>query len=398
MDLFNPMYWALENGRYTDWGSVYPPLNFVILKLINFVFAGEWSGDPEFMRDNSPWVIVGFCLIYLAIPAFMLKTRHWREFSNAEKSPVYLAIILSTPMLFALERGNLVVFCPLLLAIVLSRIGFSRCFSIALLINLKPYFVLLMFYYVVRKNWKALATCVALSGLFFAIPGLALDNHFFVFLKNIFNFSQDEGIFSLREVMSFPSSISAFSYVLKSQDGAMFASHFLNADTIAFVINIIEIIKWSALTTSLAVLIIRPRVMRDAEIFTLLIVIITNLGVWVGGYTLIYYIALIPFLIKLRASWLYIVLLVLMAMPLDIVSLAGDFIGKQYSYLSGLQVDVQWTLGLGSVIRPVINIIFLMLLSFDFMARRCKRPSDNLFHVNLLMGGYEIGEERSKNA
>jgi len=28
MDLFNTMYWVYDDGRYTDWGSVYPPLGF----------------------------------------------------------------------------------------------------------------------------------------------------------------------------------------------------------------------------------------------------------------------------------------------------------------------------------------------------------------------------------
>jgi len=36
MDLFNTMYWAYYEGRYTDWGSVYPPLGFLFLKIINF--------------------------------------------------------------------------------------------------------------------------------------------------------------------------------------------------------------------------------------------------------------------------------------------------------------------------------------------------------------------------
>ena len=144
MDLFNPLYWTLDNGRYTDWGSVYPPLNFVILQCVNFVCAGEWSGDPEFMRDNSQLVIAGFFLIYLTLPAFMLKTRQWRDTATAEKLLIYVAIILSTPMLFALERGNLIVLCPILITMVLSRIGFARCIGIALLINLKPYFALLM--------------------------------------------------------------------------------------------------------------------------------------------------------------------------------------------------------------------------------------------------------------
>lgn len=380
MDLFNVLYWVYDDGRYTDWGSVYPPLNFIILRLVNFVFAGGGFGDPALMRENSQWVIVGFCLIYLAIPAILLKTKNWQDFPLIEKFLIYFAIVLSAPMLFTLERGNLIVLAPILLALALSKIGLARSLCIALLINIKPYFALLMIYYIARQNWKGFAACAVLSGLIFSISGLPLDNHFLVFFANIFDFSQEDGLFSLREVMALPSSISAFSYVLKSPDGAMFASGYLTSESIAIIVYIIEVAKWSVLAISLVALFMRSRLMRDAEVLSLLVVAISNLGIWVGGYTFILYIALIPVLIKMRARWLYIGLLSLMAMPLDIVPLLVDNIGEQYSYLVDAYVDIQWTLGLGSVVRPVANLILLMLLSYELLARKYKGTNENIAH------------------
>lgn len=380
MDLFNVLYWAYDDGRYTDWGSVYPPLNFIILRFVNFVFAGGGYGDPALMRDNSQLVIVGVCLGYLAIPAILLKTRYWQDFPKIEKILIYFAILLSAPMLFTLERGNLILISPILLALALSKIGMARSVSIALLINIKPYFALLMIYYIARQNWKGFVACTVQSVLFFAISGLALDNHFLVFLTNIFNFSQEDGLFSLREIMALPSSISAFSYVLKHPDGAMFASSFLSSESIAIIVYIIEAAKWSVLAISLAILFVRSRLMRDAEALSLLVVVISNLGIWVGGYTLIFYIALIPVFIKMRARWLYIGLLSLMAMPLDIIPLSDDFIGEQYSYLADAYVNIQWTGGLGSVIRPIANLILLLLMSCEFLARKHKGTNDNIVH------------------
>lgn len=388
MDLFNVSYWAYDDGRYTDWGSVYPPLSFIILKLVNFVFAGGGFGDPMLMRDNSPSVIAAVCLVYLAVPAILLKTRYWQDFSGIEKFLIYFAIILSAPMLFTLERGNLIVLCPILLGLALSKIGVARSVSIALLINIKPYFALFMIYYMARGNWKGFATCSVLSGLIFATSGLALDDHFLVFIANVFNFSQEEGIFSLREVMALPSSISAFSYVLKNPGGAMFASDLLNPEGIAIIIYLIEAAKWGVLAGSLAVLFLRSTLMRDAEIFSLLAVAISNLGVWVGGYTFILYIALIPVLIKMRARWLYIGLLSLMAVPLDIIPLADEFIEGRYSYLADAYVNIQWTLGLGSMVRPTANLIFLLLLSCEFIARKHKGTNDYVVrHAELCPDG-----------
>jgi hypothetical protein len=381
MDLFNTMYWAYDNGRYTDWGSVYPPFSFIILRLINFLFAGEGHTSAALMRDNSPFVIAGFCLIYLATPAIILKSKYWREFLQNEKILIYFAIIFSTPMLFALERGNIIMLCPVILALVLSKIGFVRCLNIALLINIKPYFALLIIYYIARKNWKGFVTSAVLSGLIFVVSGFILDSHFFVFFENLLGFSQSKVIFYSKGVMALPSSVSSFSYVLNKHDGENIISSFLTKDMGSIIAYIIETTKWVVIAISMASLFIRSKVMRDSEIFTLLIIAITNLGVWVGGYSFIFYIVLIPVLIKLRENWLYIGLLSIIAMPLDFIPIMTSYIGQQDSYLSHSYVDVQWSLGLGNVIRPVANLALLLMLSCEFITR--KNISDNTVHLKV---------------
>src|SRR3989338_5513952 len=380
MDLFNILYWANDDGRYTDWSSVYPPLSFLILRLISFVFAGGGHGTAAAMRDNFP-LVAGFFLIYLAVPAVVLKTKLWQGLPTNEKILIYFAIIVSTPMLFALERGNIIMLCPVLLALVLSRIGFVRCLCIALLINIKPYFALLIIYYIARKNWKGFATSVVLSGLIFVFSGFVLYNHFLVFFETLLGFSHSKGMFSFKDVIALPSSISAFSYALKNPEGASIASgllttglstSFFTTGLSTIIAYIIEAAKWIVIAISLATLFTKSMVMRDAEIFTLLVVAITNLGVWVGGYSLISYIVLIPVFINLRENWLYISLLSVIAMPLDIIPITTNFIGQQYSYLSNSYVDVQWSLGLGSVIRPIANLVLLLMLSREFLMRQHK--------------------------
>jgi hypothetical protein len=380
MDLFHPMYWAYDDGRYTEWGSVYPPLSFLVLRFANFVFAGAGQGDSFLMRDNSPMVIAGFCLTYLLLPIVLLATRHWQRFSTYERILLYLVLIFSTPMLFALERGNMIILCPILLALALSRIGLARGLYVALLINIKPYFGLLMIYYIARRNWRGLAVCSALSALIFLISGLLLDSNFLVFFLNLLNFSQEEALFSPREVMAMPSSVSAFSYVLKHPEGALYAAQYLGQENIPLIAYLLEATKWGALSLSLMVLVARSSKMRDAEMISLLVVILANLGVWVGGYTLILYIALIPTLIKMRAGWLYVSLLATIAMPLDFVSFLDQSIGTQYSFLLNAYVDVQWSLGAGSVIRPLINFLLLCIFCYELWARDGK-----LVHQTLMI-------------
>ena len=395
MDLFNVLYWAYDDGRYTDWATVYPPLSFMILKIVNFVFAGGGYGDPANMRDNSQFAIVGICLTYLAIPAIILKTRLWQDFLKPEKILIYFSIILSSPMLFTLERGNLILLTPVLLALAISKIGMTRCIFIALLINIKPYFALLLIYYIARQNWKGLATASVLSGLIFAILGLAIDDNFFSFFSNLLNFSQEAALFSLREVMALPSSISAFSYVLKHPDGAMFAADYLSSDSLIMIVYSIETIKWCIIAIALAALFMKSKQLRDSEIFTLLVIATCNLGIWVGGYTFILYITLIPIFIKLRVKWIYIGLLSLIAMPLDVIPIIVAFIGEQYSYLATAHINIWWTLGLGSVIRPIANLILLLFLSREFLARKNENTNNNTVHqAGVFVNGSELVERR----
>lgn len=379
MDFFNVLYWAYDDGRYTEWGSVYPPINFIFMRFFNFVFAGSVFGDAVLMRENSQFVIAGICLIYLAVPALILKLAYWRDFTRNEKILIYFTIVLSSPLLFTLERGNVILLAPLILALAISKIGAARSFSIALLINIKPYFALLMIYYIARNNWKGFVTCSLLSGLIFAITGLVLDNQFLEFFRNLFSYSQETELYSLREVMALPSSVSAFSYILKHPDGVMFATDFLSTGRIEAIIYFVEITKWGVLAIALAALFMRLKQMHDTEIFTALVVVISNLGIWVGGYTYILYVALIPVFILMRNKWLYIGLLSLIAMPLDVIPILGGYIGMKYSYLAAEHIEIMWTWGLGSVIRPLANLTLLILLAYEFLARKNEVTSNNLF-------------------
>ena len=368
MDFFHVLFWAYDDGRYTDWNSVYPPLNFFIVRLIHFIFSEGFptGGEGVSIRESSLSVVLGFCLIYCLVPAIMLMTRLWRGFSFREKFLTYFAILFSTPMLFTLERGNIIILVPIFLSLAIGKTDTIRLACIALLINIKPYFALLLIFYIVRKKWGGFAYCIFITGMIFFITGLSLDDQFLIFFKNLFMLTSDKESYSLRELMTLPSSISVFSFVLMRPEGADLVSNLFNAK---FLIYIIETAKWSVIALSLFSIFAKSRLMQDAEILSLLIVVITNLGVSVGGYTLIFYYALIPVFLKMRASWLYLGLISLMAIPLDMIDFLGGSIGEQYSYLDDAVVEVFWSLGLGSLIRPIVNFLLILFISFEFLRR-----------------------------
>jgi hypothetical protein len=365
MDFFNTMQWAYDEGRYSEWRSVYPPLVFIFLKFINIVFLGGPPADAEAIRQNSPLLITFLIIIYLLIPISVMRTNIWKDILLKNKIILFFIIIFSSPMLFALERGNIILIAPILISLMISNAGFLRSFSIAVLINIKPYFALLLLFYLTQKDWKGLIYCTAVSGLLFLITGLVLDENFHLFFLNLLNFSQQESLFSPREVLALPSSVSVFSYVLKNPDVFRFAGQFLSFNLIEDIVLCIDFFKIFLIGFVLLFLLLKGNKFKSAEIFSLLILLITNLGVSVGGYTLIFYICLIPIILEMKFFKIIFIILFVLSSPLDVISLMHNSLGFQEVYLSGDRVNIDWNLGLGSFVRPVFNMVFLIIIAME---------------------------------
>lgn len=378
MDLFTPMYWAYDDGRYSIWRSVYPPLNFFLFKFLNFFFDGSHYGDPNFIRENSFLVIFGFGLSCLLGLGLVFKTRLWQEFALNEKIIIFFISVFSVPLLFAFERGNIILLMPALLAVVLSEIGFLRALCIALSINFKPYFAILLVYYMAKKDWKGFVTCVLMAAFVFVLSGLALDRNFIEFYSNILDFSQNDAIFALREVMTFPSSVSAISYALNTPDGANFVEKFLTQISPVSLAYVIDITKWSVIAFSLFAMFARHRLISDSEMLAILVVVICNLGIWVGGYTFVLYVTLIPVFMKMHVKHICIACLLIITIPLDVMPVLDGFNEEQYSYLASANVQVEWTLGLGSLVRPIVNLVLLISLSYEIFMRKRENIVGNL--------------------
>jgi hypothetical protein len=381
MDLFNTLQWAYSDGRYTDWKSIYPPLNFLVLKLMDF--GGGVGMDADFLREHSLHVVVLVIVTYFLSPLFVIRTRLWVHLPSSTKVLIYGLVITCFPFLFALERGNLILLTPPLLAVAIAYPGWLRYVAIAFLINLKPYFAVLLLFYLMCRNYRDLLQCLLWAGGIFVCTGLILDSNFILFFSNLLGFSEAKGLFSLREMMSMPSSISAISSILKTESGAEFAARFIGEGVIRTIIYSIEVCKWSALIGAIVIGFRCARFVPGQATIALLIIVISNLGIWVGGYTLILYMVLIPVFCTQPLARYLIGILVIMILPWDFLPLLKDNIGPQFSYFAGPVANVEWQLGLGSVLRPLLNFILLLMMSWvlhlhwkkDFLFNRIRSDS-----------------------
>lgn len=361
MDFFNPLYWAEDDGRYTLWGSVYPPLNFLFLRLLSYLSQIQLNVEPNLIREDGSLIIFTYIALYFTLPLIIIKSKLFLFFSDLERVLIYAICVTCTPMLFTLERGNLVLIAiPFLMTTIKTR-GLYRVLSIALLINIKPYFAVLSLFFLVRGNFSDFIKCILISLSIFVLSGFILGGEFIDFFSNILGFFQNDNFVSIREILALPSSISSFSSAfqyLKSND-------VISTDIPNLSFHF-EFFKWALLASAVYVLFTRTDSLRDWEIFFILILIILNLGTWVGGYTMILYLCFIPYMFKAIDYKLYLICIAIIASPIDLISLYRYSAETTFSFLANQYVEMEWTLGAGVFVRPTINFFLLLLLCRKF--------------------------------
>jgi hypothetical protein len=225
-------------------------------------------------------------------------------------------------------------------------------------------------------RWQDFLFLVMCAGTIFVVSGLLLDPNFLYFLPNILNFGQSDLVFSGREVLGLPTSIAAFAYALALavREGAHIGQSGLDLEDVSAMISRINL---AGLVLAVAALATARNRLPQTQLFAFLTVFICNLGVWVGGYSLMFYPLIIPALLYFRLRWIYIVLILIILSPLDLIVLWRDILPSKLSFLSGRIVTAEYQLGLGTVLRPALDFALIVLLSLEILARsRMPQASD----------------------
>jgi len=360
MDFFNPLYWAYSESKYTIWNSVYPPLSFIILKFINMLSGSVLAEDPFLLREVSSNIKYMIFLIYLLSPALVIYNYRKEDFSLKKKLIIYFIFISSIPFLFTLERGNLIILSlPLLSVLFLKGNDMLKILCISLLINLKPYFILLIIPYFLHKKWKILVKIPFFSLLIYVITTVILGSSFFAFLLNLSGFNTS--IFSMREIMSIPSSISNFSIFIENYKDIPMPELFN-------IINILITFFYYLLLSFVAYVLIKFREsLSEQEIFLIILLAMMSFLYQIGGYSTIIFLILVPILYKNFKYGSIAVFLIFL--PLDFVPIYTDMIYNRPSYFSNNNVDIKYTLGFGAILRPIMIYILLLYISISIFVR-----------------------------
>lgn len=370
MDFYNPLYWVIKDGFYTTFNSVYPALNYYILKIFSLGLSSYVVLDPYDFRTANSNLSIFLVLLYLLIIFVVTRLGEWRKLADANSVLSYWICAASVPVLFALERGNLIFIALLFLALYLHVNGsWAKAFYLALLINMKPYFLILMIQYINRHRFdrKMILKIGVILVLVFVIFGFFAHIDFIRFIKAYVGLARaglSNGALSVDGIIALPHNLSSL---------AVIENILYLPDTPAIYANWFSAMKFIGLLGPVILLmisLIKP--LSKEELLIAACLVIMNFSISTGGYILLIYIILLPyFLQKTQYRQLAILALLIFSLPLDFIHVLKSPFTEVTSYFAGdiVTKDVELWVALGTVVRPICNFLVLTLFSIGLLKK-----------------------------
>lgn len=111
-DTYMDFFHSLDNARYLnpyDNFSNYPPLALLIFKILYRNIPIDLRGTSGFsLRDSQHAQIIFLIFIIFCIYIIMMTIEWFIRVNKSEKSLIKLTILISMPIMFTLERGNII--------------------------------------------------------------------------------------------------------------------------------------------------------------------------------------------------------------------------------------------------------------------------------------------------
>ena len=208
MDFFNSIRDASQGSAvYTERHVIYPPMaNLIYLVLSRFTPATY--NDTSF-NARYTWItyftpmmlVVIWCVICALIFVFIVHTV-LKKGSSAQKFLVAALMFLSVPMMYLIERGNIIVLALIALMIYAftynSQSKWKReigLIALAFSFSIKLYHIVFGWFLIADKRFKEALRCVIYSVLMLLIPSFFFGGPacFYQLFLNIFSFSSGGG-------------------------------------------------------------------------------------------------------------------------------------------------------------------------------------------------------------
>jgi len=354
MDFFNVQYWTYDEGRYTEWQSIYTPFSFWIVSFFPYSDNGY---EPLMLREEGNLYLIG---LYVITTILIL---YFQSKSIMHSNKIFLIMLLSSmPFLFTLERGRWLFIT--LLFLLISSLNYKKLwiFSIfmAMAISLKIYLVALLFIPLLNLHFSRIILTLLLALFINLISANILgESSWWLFMSNILEFSSEPRHYEWSYfTYSYQNILLAFTELNPKYKDIGVWSHLLTLFT-TFIFFLFVSTKYLLSSSSF----------RDKgrnTLFLLLIMLIMIVVKNSGGYV---FILLFPFLSSIifnRAS-LYVLLLLLL--PIEITLIELDTIPID-SFISGDRVDIERNVTLGMITRPLLFLALYFSISINFLRKK----------------------------
>lgn len=176
MDFFNSVV-DCSGDAYGESGVIYPPLVVLFYKFCS-MFFNIGSMKASEVRETSLGMLIFVCFTIVSYILFAKLIYKYKNGSFANKSLFAFFTLFSFPMIYLIERGNIIVLVlPLLLYFVNeydSDVKYKRhlayiCLAISVAIKIYPVFFGLLLLKK-KKNFKNILLCIFYGAVFFFVP------------------------------------------------------------------------------------------------------------------------------------------------------------------------------------------------------------------------------------
>ena len=363
MDWFNTAYWAHTTGAYDAWKTIYPPLSFVVLSTV-----GKQScyvnADSLSVRDCD-WIgLVAIHLIYVV--NVILIARTFIKIDRRTALPRSLALSMGMPMLYALERGNILLLCFTMVLLAfgpLLRSARLRWLCAGIAVNFKVYLIAAIIAQMLKRRWLwcegALIATVVVYLLSYGIYGAGTPMEI---VRNISDYADSFTAAQFLDVW-YPVTYQPLITLLKGETfpaTVALASRF--TDTALLVIPLVVRVGQLSIVLAAVATWLRPEVVPTYRVVFLGIAmaLITSEA---GGYTemlVLFFVLMEPW--KGIARPIALLCTYILSIPADIGVSRIPPIWRD-SYLAGRFVEVHFDVALGMFLRPGLLIVIAMALS-----------------------------------
>lgn len=351
MDFFNSVV-DCSGDAYGESGVIYPPLVVLFYKFCSMFFNIDSMKASE-VRETSLGMIIFVCFTIVSYILFAKLIYKYKNGSFTNKSLFAFFTLFSFPMIYLIERGNIIVLVlPLLLYFVNeydSDVKYKRhlayiCLAISVAIKIYPVFFGLLLLKK-KKNFKNILLCIFYGAVFFFVPFIFVGgfSQLGVLIHNILYTSSMFGSKGFGFKVSISNTFSLFGHVfnhvrLFETAGTMFLIITVLAGLFLILFN-----KWN----------------EDWKIYAVISLII----ILVPGFSYIYSVAymIIPllfFLNKKEIKWIdYIYSLLFIAQFIFLVAKTDELFPSFNS--------AELNCNIATVVESIALLAMLVLLYFD---------------------------------